>query len=138
MSYQYLDHTADVMFSAEEKTLEDLFTTCASVLFETLANVSTVKDKVLRKIDLTADSVQDLLYAFLEEIVFLKDADALVFCRVDQLTITGEGPYTLTCALRGDVIGDQELRSDVKAVTLHEFVVEQRGDVWFAQVILDI
>ncbi len=139
MGFTYLEHTADVMFCVEEKTLHDLFVTSALACFDVMADPKTVADKVMRTIEVSGDSVEDLMYNFLEEIVYLKDADALVFCSVDSLEISeDDGHYALSCVVRGDVIADQTLRNDVKAVTLHTFVVEQREDSWYMQVILDI
>ncbi len=141
MGFTYLEHTADVMFSVHEKTLDDLFRTAALACFDVMADPSTVQDKVYRQVSVRGENVADLLFNFLQEIIYLKDADGLVFCSVDHLEVQQDNEhYGISCVVRGDVINakKQTLRNDVKAVTLHQFVVEQRGNEWYAQVILDI
>src|SRR3989338_6339187 len=105
MGFTYLEHTADVMFCVREKTLEDLFCTAALACFDVMADPSTVQDKVYRQVSVRGDSIADLLFNFLQEIIYFKDADGLVFCSVDHLEIQDDdNHYGLSCVLRGDVI----------------------------------
>ena len=84
MSYKYLEDVAvaDVCFEASGKTLEELFESCGlattNVMIKTLKKIS---PKQKRKISVSADTIENLLFKFLEEIIFLKDARQLVFSK---------------------------------------------------------
>lgn len=141
MSFKYLEHTADVMFCAEEKTIQSLFTTAANACFDVMADPKTVQDKVTRTVAVKATDIKDLMFNFLQEIIFYKDADGLVFCKIEDVQMQTKKPnMTVTATLHGDVINPkkQTLRNDIKAVTLHQFKVEQQNGEWYMQVILDI
>ena len=141
MSFKYLEHTADVMFCAKEKTIKSLFTTAANACFDVMADPKTVQDKVTRTVAVKATDVKDLMFNFLQEIIFYKDADGLVFCKIEDVQVQiKKSNMALKATLHGDTISPkgQVLRNDIKAVTLHQFKVEQRNNEWYMQVILDI
>lgn len=75
--------TADIAFEAFGKSYSELFENAALALEETM--VSTTRVKPLKKytIKKEADNVEDLLYLFLEELVYLKDAEQMVFSKID-------------------------------------------------------
>lgn len=138
MSYKFLEGitTADVAFEAEGKTLNELFESCAKATFEVMVKLENVKPKVAKEIELEEESVDKLLYSFLEELIYLKDVDAMVFSKF-ELNVT---ETTLFCTVWGEDINSkkQAMGSDVKAVTLHKFKVWKEGTKWKAVVVLDI
>ena len=50
MKYKFLEHTADIMFEAYGKTLNELFENSALAIFESTANIKTVKAKIKKEI----------------------------------------------------------------------------------------
>ncbi len=141
MPYRYLEDiaTADAAFEAEGRTLEELFREAAIATFEVMVDTKTVMPRITREILLKNETVDGLLFDWLSELVYLKDADAVLFCRFD-VNINKNDAYELKARVSGDSI-DQEkqmLRSDVKAVTFHMFQVKKGKDNWTARVILDI
>ncbi|HXC66524.1 MAG TPA: archease, partial [Nitrospiraceae bacterium] len=81
-----------------------------------------------------------LLFDWLSEVVYWKDAAGVVF-REAPLMLTREGDVVL---LRACLIGSpvdrqsQELRNDVKGVTKHLYELKQNGGQWKAKVVLDV
>ncbi len=81
-----------------------------------------------------------LLYIFLQEIIFLKDSERLIFKRC-RIAVDREVPaWHLHAQASGEAIdpGRQKLLSDVKAVSHHDFRVRQTCGGWTADVILDL
>ncbi|MHA1259650.1 MAG: archease [Candidatus Heimdallarchaeaceae archaeon] len=80
-----------------------------------------------------------LLYDFLDELVYLKDRDTALFGDFD-ITIKRDEEMALTCVVKGSTIDWKEdiLFTDVKAITMYEFKVEQRREKWYCHVILDL
>ena len=130
---------ADVAFEAEGKTLEEMFTGAALALEEVQVDLNTVTPTIQREIAVEAQTIEKLLFDFLDELIYLKDAEQLL---LNQFTmkITQEGVWKLHCTAGGEVISQQKhkLGQDVKAVTLHQFKVEQTKEGWNARVVLDI
>ncbi len=141
MPYRYLEDvaTADAAFEAEGRDLEELFRDAAIATFEVMVDMKTVKPRITKEIELKNESIDGLLFDWLSELVYLKDAEAILFSKFD-VTIKKNDGYELKAAVSGDAI-DQEkhsLRSDVKAVTYHMFEIRKTGNKWTTRVILDI
>ncbi len=143
MPYRYLEDiaTADVAFAATGETREELFAACAAALLHVLVeNPEAVEPRETLPLTLEHAELDLLLFAFLQEFVFYKDARRLLL-RPADLTVspTDEG-VTLTARLAGERIDPtrHHLGVDVKAVTLHHFQVRQTTSGWEATVILDV
>jgi SHS2 domain-containing protein len=143
MSYRYLEDVAiaDVAFEARGKTLVELFSNAALAVTNTMVyDVSSVNQRVERIFELEAGDPEMLLYRFLQELVFYKDAELLLFSRYD-LEINREiGKWRLKATVRGEELSREkhELGADVKAVSLHRFNVQKTMQGWKADVILDV
>lgn len=143
MSYQLLPDIAiaDVAFEATGKDLTELFGSAAQAFIDISTNPKTIKADQARSFTLTEKSPDRLLFNFLEELVYLKDADFVVFSQCVVEVTEKAGTYTLTAKLKCASINPetQTLKMDVKAVTQHMFEVKQLPDKrWRAIVVLDI
>lgn len=141
MTYRYLEDiaTADAAFEVNGSTLEELFMDAAVATFEVMVDTKSVKPRIIREIEMKNETVDGLLFDWLSELVYLKDADSLLFSSFD-VNIKKNDAYELKATVSGDNINQEEhaLRSDVKAVTFHMFEVKRAEDGWTARVILDI
>jgi len=143
MTYRFLEHiaTADVAFEARGTTREELFISCTEALLHTMVHdPADVKREQESAIRLEHAELDLLLYSFLAELVFFKDARQ-VLLHVDTITIgEAEGMLRLEAVMKGERIDTQRHRLivDVKAVTLHRFLVVREEDEWRATVVLDI
>lgn len=141
MKYKFLENiaTADAAFEAYGKTLEDLFHNAALATLETMVDTKTVEAKVEKKISLQNEKLDNLLFDWLSEIIYYKDADALLFSKIN-VKIKKNKLYKLHARISGEEINPNKhnLRSDVKAVTYHMFELSKKDDGWYCIVILDI
>jgi SHS2 domain-containing protein len=143
MPYRFLEDiaTADVAFEAWGETREELFAASAAALLRTMVEVpDAVERRQEQLLRLGHEELDLLLFSFLQELVFLKDARRLLL-HVDSLSIVeGCGHYRLEAILSGEEI-DPRRHSfvvDVKAVTLHLFRVFFEDGIWKAVVVLDV
>ncbi len=139
-SHQFLDDIAiaDTAFEARGETPEELLLAAADALIATIADPTTIQPRRECTIQLHASDLSELLFAWLSEIVFLKDAEAMVFCDAD-VSVREETSWELIGHVRGDSIQDEHLLgSDVKAITKHMYNVAHDGTEWVARVVLDI
>lgn len=129
---------ADAAFEAFGKTLEELFESCALATFEVMVETKSVEPVKKKEIRLKSSDLESLLFDFLSEIIYLKDAMKIFYSKFD-LCILKNKEYELSGTLWGDNIdySRQKIRQDVKAVTYHLLEIKKTGDSWRAQVILD-
>ncbi len=143
MPYKFLEDVsvADVAFESTGKTLKELLESCALAVTNTMIkNLETISDVVKKKFSVEAENPEMLLYKFLEEIIFYKDAEQLLFNKF-ELDLSPVGKiWKLKVIAHGEKINPQkhEQLVDVKAVTFHQFKVKEESDKWFAHIILDV
>jgi SHS2 domain-containing protein len=143
MPYEFLEDVAvaDIAFKAWGEDLQETFISAAdAVMGAMVEDPHTIQPHEQRSIQLTNDALDMLLFDFLQELVYYKDAEQLLL-RVQELQVT-QGPEQ--SALRATAAGEKldparhQQRADVKAVTLHRFSLQQTDRGWEAMVILDI
>ena len=143
MPYKYLEDVAiaDVAFEAWGATLEELFEAAADATVNLMvADLSTITSHEQRTIELEDESLDLLLFNFLQELIFYKDAQKLLL-RVGEIQIERtNGSFKLRAEAHGEELNPakHELGVDVKAVTLHRFQVQETPEGWQANVILDV
>ncbi len=130
---------ADAAFEAYGKTLGELFINCAKATFEAMADLKTVTPEQVETIKLENKTVEDLLFDWLAELIYLKDLKAMLF-KDFSVKVQRNTNYRLEGEARGEAINPQKhkLRADVKAVTYHLFEIKKSDRFWKARVILDI
>ncbi|MFQ5621548.1 MAG: archease [Candidatus Nanoarchaeia archaeon] len=141
MKYKFLEHTADIAFEAYGKDLNELFQNAAlAVGATTIPTIEKVETKEAKEIELTADSLGQLLIDFLEELVFIKDTLHLVFSDIQCAVSKAQEHAHIRATLKGEKIDDKkhELGNDIKAVTYHDFKLEETKEGWKCYIILDI
>jgi SHS2 domain-containing protein len=93
-----------------------------------------------RNIRLRASAPDLLLFDLLQKIIYFKDAQRLLL-HLDGIKITQiPNVWRLSANGKGEFFDPKRhgQRADVKAVTLHNFTLEQIDHQWRAHVILDI
>ena len=144
MSYRFLEDIAiaDVAFEAWGEDPGALFTASAEATLNVMvADLNTLALRVRRSVKLEAEALDLLLFDFLQEVIFYKDAERLLLRPVNVRVGERDGTFKVSGELVGEELDMErhDLVVDVKAVTLHRFVVERVDDGrWRAFVVLDI
>ena len=143
MPYKYLEEigTADIAFEAMGRDLPELFRDAADATMNVMIdNIEAIQPVETRQVELSNDELDMLLFDFLQELIFLKDAERLLL-RVREVQITeSDENYFVKATAEGEPLDAERhhQRADVKAVTLHDFSVERTEGGWKARVLLDI
>ncbi len=143
MSYTFLEDIAlaDIAFLATGETLEELFNAAGLAVTNVMVRtLSKVDERVTREFALESIDVETLLFNFMQELIYLKDVDLLLFCRYEISINPSSHGYSLKAKAYGEGIDmkKHDLIVDVKAVTMHRFEVRRTEKGWQATVILDI
>jgi len=143
-SFRFLEDIAlaDSAFEARGDSPSELFAASARAVIETMVAPQTVSSKYTKAISRHDQSLEELLFDWLADIVYLKDAEGLVFrdvtCAVEKRQAGGD--WQLNGTLAGEPIDParHELRADVKAITKHRYEVRHDNGGWTATVVMDI
>ncbi len=142
MPYRFVEGVAiaDVTFEASGKTLEEVFESAGKALTNSMVeDLGTVEEKVEKSFCLKAKSEERLLHDFLDELVFYKDAEQLLFSGYSLRISEKDGQWCLEADLKGEKLDmkKHDLTVDVKAVSWHMYRLEKK-EGWKAFVILDV
>ena len=143
MPYHYLEEigTADIAFEATGRDLAELFSDAADATMNVMIdNLDAIEPRETRHIELANDKIDMLLFDFLQELIYFKDAERLLLRARDARTEERDEKYFLKAEAAGEPLdaARHHQRADVKAVTLHGFSVEKDDGGWKARVLLDI
>ena len=141
--YEIIEHPADVGFLAYGRTLAELFENAALAMCSIACAPDEIEETTPREILAHGADLESLLYAWLAEILGIADAEQLVFRRV-AISLIQEPRGITPGAARGIAYGeafDRERHAAgtyIKAVTLHQFIVERTPEGFRARVFLDL
>jgi SHS2 domain-containing protein len=143
MPYKFLEEigTADIAFEATGRDLPELFSDAADATMNVMIdNLDAIEPRETRQIELSNDKIDMLLFDFLQELIYFKDAERLLLRVRDMQIDEREEKYFFKAKVAGETLdaARHHQRADVKAVTLHDFSVEKEDGGWRARVLLDI
>jgi SHS2 domain-containing protein len=133
------EHTADLGLRVTATDLADLFQTAAQGLFDTIvANRDAVRVAATELVVLEAESPQDLLLDWLNELIFRCETRHQLYTHFEVRI--DEAGRRLEATIGGEPIDRHRhlLDHEVKAATRHGLSVRSDGGTWIAEVILDI
>lgn len=145
--FEPVDHTADLAYVARGRTLDELFTNAALGLLQFLYEADTVLPDAETVIELEAADLEELLVAWLQEILYLREMGGRAFRTAPRVTVrpAAEGkPARLSAVGRSGTWDPARhvLLAHVKAATYHglEIVRERAGDadVYRVRIVLDV
>jgi SHS2 domain-containing protein len=134
--------TSDLAFVARGATPEAVFAAAAEALLAvTVEDPGQLGTRERRQVVLEEPALDLLLLRWLNELVFLRDAEGLLLRaeRIGLGTGAGAGSWRLEAELAGEPIGpSHRLLADVKAATAHGLWMGRTGQGWEARVTLDV
>jgi SHS2 domain-containing protein len=143
MPYRFLEGLtmADVAFEATGRTLEETFLSAADAMASVqIKDAGAIELEVERDFSLKAATTERLLHDFLQELIFYKDAELLLFGKCELKIAERDGAYELIAKARGEKLdhAKHQLLTDVKAVSWHKFSLVKTAKGWKAVVIIDV
>lgn len=134
--FEFLEHTADIKFRAYGKTMEKVFENTALAISSILSRtkkIKSIKKKVI-SFSISPNNEKLLLYNFIEELVYLLDAENFIICKA-KVSIRGD---KLSAVIYGDNAKNYKDLNQIKSPTYHEMYVKKMGDCWETQVVVDV
>lgn len=142
--YKFFDKTADAKFQAFGNTIEETFKNAQEAMISVMYSVDEVSnpdyDELDREIIVEGTNLETLLYNFLEETIFLMNAEFFVGLVNKIQIIHKEGIYKLKAKMHGTQALNLESHGEIKAVTYNEMYVkfDEKLEKYTAQVVVDL
>lgn len=137
MSWETFEHQADVGVAVHAPSGAELFAEAAGALLALLCDPATVRG--VRRYELAgeAETVEELLVGWLNDLVYLFEGEGVVWRRLE---LPEWSPTRYRAVLRGEPADPDRhgLRDLVKAATYHGLSVVHDEEGWHARVILDV
>jgi SHS2 domain-containing protein len=130
--YRWLDHTSEAELWLEDESPEAVLGEAAIALGD-LLSAHRKGEPVTHRLSVSSSDMPTLLAEWLEELVYLAEADGFVPQRVVEMDLVGP---SVEAVVAGQRTTPQAL---VKGVTYHRLEFDQdRDGAWHGRVILDV
>src|SRR3989344_7846497 len=139
-AYEYHEHTADIQFTARGKNLEEAFKNAARATMNIIVNKESVRPAQKKNINIKGKDLKALLYSFIEEIIFLVDAEQFIPYDMETLKINRlNKQYWLNTIIEGETANDKhEFKTQIKAATYNDMSIKEEKDQVTIKVVVDI
>ncbi len=130
--------SADFVFDAFGDSPEELFVNCARASFYAMTDPEKVDASEQLEFEVRGETIEDLLFNFISELVYLKDSETMFFSEFNiEFAEDGKSLKAIVGGERIDY-NKHTIKTDVKAATYHDLrIVEEKGR-YKARMILDL
>jgi SHS2 domain-containing protein len=135
--FETFEHTADIGLRIRAPDINALFAEAGQGLFSLIVeNPDSIRSQQRIEITLNSATIEDLLFDWLNELLYTFETRHLLLCRFDVRV----EDHSLRATASGEELdrARHHISREIKAITYHAFVVRQTPDGWLAEVILDI
>ncbi len=132
--FEFLEHTGDIKFKIYGKKLENLFENCALAVSSIFSRNGKIKSEVKKKISVSGKDNESKLYNFIDELIYLFDADGFVVSKAKVKILFDQ----IEATIYGDYSNNYNDLDSIKSPTYAEMYVKNKGNLWEAQVVVDV
>ena len=135
--FEVLDISGDVGIRAFGASKKELFVHALRGMYSLITDLGTVREQRSVEISLECSSVEDLLIAWLNEMVFLFDTTGFIGTNIELLDFSDN---KIRAVLSGEDFdpGRHEGKLLIKAATYHKLRIEKVHGIWEADIVFDI
>lgn len=136
--HKHISHTADIAFEIEADSLEELFGEAFRVWFISIVELSEFEPESSIDIEIKAESLEQLLVDFLNEVNFLLLVRKILCVSVEKIKID-EKSFSLFAKMKYQPLSEKtELKEEIKSVTYHQMEIVKSNGKYNARVVFDI
>lgn len=133
--FELIEHKADMGLAAYGETLAEAFANAAFGMFSIIAELDGVKEVEARRLEISEDDMEGLLFEWLNSLLYYFDVEMLIFKRFDIMEL-GEGHLVAECHGEKYDPSRHHLKTGIKSATYHMLEVDREKNR--IQVIFDV
>jgi SHS2 domain-containing protein len=135
--YRIIEHTADIRIEVEAPDVPGIFTRSALAMLDLMFGFESVGRKETRTITTTGDGVEELLIAWLNEVLYVYSVEGIVFSRFSHVEMTDK---SFSAVGSGERLDCTKLSGglEIKAATYHGLSIRPADGGWKATIIFDV
>lgn len=135
--YRSFGTTADMGLSISAGRLPELFAGAGMALYSSMCDRRKIRNAGERRIRVTADGLESLMVAWLNELIYIFDTEGFLARRC---FVSIEGNRALDAVLQGENFDRRrhELSTIFKAATYHKLSVRKKMGRWHARIVMDV
>ena len=137
MQFEIMDISGDVGIRAYGASMSEAYENAGAGMYSLITDISSVDERENVEFELSGDSPEGVLAAYLNELIFLFDTNGLIGKRVEVPDLSGSSIRVIVHGEEFDA-GRHERRLLIKAATYHNIKVERADSLWEVEVVFDI
>jgi SHS2 domain-containing protein len=139
-NYKFIDHTADIAVKLEGSSLEEMFNAGAEAWLVSVLEKNNMKADDLLDMDILANSKEELLVSFLNELNFLLSTKKWLCLSIHSIKIFEDSQgCEVSAELNGvKVKKNLQLKQEIKSVTYHQMAIVKKRNIYTTRVVFDI
>ncbi|HIH20796.1 TPA: archease [Candidatus Micrarchaeota archaeon] len=138
--FVFFEHTADVLFEAHGKTLEECVENCAQAMFTIMSKPRLLKKSKKAVVKQKSGNLEELVVFLLDQLITESDTRQVFWKDFKVKSFKHpKGVFSIEGVARGSDYTLKAAGTHVKAVTMHRAKVwkDEKGE-WNARIVLDI
>ncbi len=136
-AFEIIDHTADVGVIVYGVDIEQLFSNAALALFSLITEPESIGEQLQRHVEIVSEDNDSLLIEWLNELIYLFDAEHILFSRCDIENLSNT-QIKATCYGEGFDPLKHKIKTGVKAATYHMLNINKGSHGYEVQIIFDV
>lgn len=135
--YEQFPHTADIGVRAFGRDMRELFENAAFAMFDIASDLEGLKCDIEEDFELAADNPEELLVAWLDELLFIFYTKHIILSRFEITEFTDR---SLKAKAFGRAVGSNRnrLKTEIKAATYSDLIIKKSEEGYSVEVILDV
>lgn len=135
--YEQFGHTADIGVRAFGRSKKELFENAAFAMFDIIADLQGLTGSIEQDIKLSASNPEELLVAWLDELLFHFYTKQIIFFRFE---ITEFSDTNIIAKASGRPIGANRnrLKTEIKAATYADLAIKKAAEGYSVEIIFDV
>jgi SHS2 domain-containing protein len=135
MSFEELEHTADIRVKVKSPTLEALFAEAATGMMKILYGHAD-PGKIERLISVSSDGIENLILDFLSEVLFISEVESIVFSEV-SVSLSGNN---VSAVMNGEAFDPEKHRggTEIKGISYSGLRILKEDTGYVLDILFDV
>ncbi len=134
--YKYIEHPSDIAIQCWGNTLNELLENAAKAIYDYIIDETSKGIKIKKRLNIEANNIEELFSHWISDIIFFSHAHRIFLNRFDYEVLNEKKLIVNAYGMK--INKSNKFKSEVKAMTYHNFSIKKNNDGWEAYFIVDV